>query len=249
MDPHIIISPDYTEISTLSKQIETVEGIRLIKSDDELEYAPRIILLDFTFDFFRKKVNPTYLYGLFAELQTVLQSIRLMETKIYVMKNYPFSTSFRHLLMVEKIISQFIHLLIEYYDARLILLPDLISRYSFNDVEHPALKIIDAVRMGKGARLPVTESSRVCILYAPDFLHVLMENLDNGVDSHLVIEGNEMTLKHVQIGAQEVAGIAPIQYDSNHFIQYHYPNVTGVAVSHINYGIENIMIDLMNRLF
>lgn len=243
------IVPDRSELGLLKDRLLDHEGVSVLHWGEELDFASKQIVLDLTFDFFDQEVTPAYLYRRFADLQGSLESLRHSKSQICLIKNYPFSTDFSSLLKVEKILSQYIHLLIEYNSARLILIPNIIDRALFDHISHPAINIIHAAHKGKNYRSRVKDSSRVNLIYSEDLLRQLTTCLRSEESSNRIIEGLEVTLSKVSEAAQLIAGRSPIAFDSGHFVQYHYPNVSGTVQNDVHYELENMIMELMTSLF
>lgn len=244
-----MISPDYTELEANWSGMELLNVFELVHCGTEFEPLGEHLIIDLTFDLFQKSVHPLYLYQTFAKLETVLDMMRYTKSRLVLIRNYPFSTDFHRFEISLKILDAYTDLLIQYYNASVIYMPHLISRYSLKKIKNPVISLINAARLGKNCRVPIENSSRLSVLYSVDFLHVLIEHLESGITDNLIVEGIEMNLQSISQIAQSVVGRAPIQFDRGHFYHNHYPDTKATAVNHINYMLENMMIDLIDRLF
>lgn len=244
-----VILPEFTELEANRSGLELLNFFELVSCGTDLEKAGDHLVIDLSFDFFQKAVQPLFLYRTFSDLEPVLDMTRYIKSRLVIIRNYPFSTDFRRFEISQSIIDAYTNLLIRYYDAVVVYMPHLISRYSLSKLNNPVLSLINASRLGKTCRVPVVETSRMSILYANDFLKVFLDHLEDGLKQHLIAEGIEMNLRSISQIAQSVAGRAPVQFDSTHFYNNHYPDIKANAVSNINYALENMMIDLIDRLF
>jgi len=249
MQPMIIITPELTDFWAMKNQIDLLSDIKLITLDESIESPYSHILFDFTFDIFNLSVNPSFLYALFNRFLQNLATVRLKALPFSVIKHYPFSSSIPSFMLVQKIIDQFLEILMEFYNAHLILVPHVISRYSLKRLYNPVIDIIQSLRMGHSVRVRVSGASRYSVIYSHDLLNSLLTHRNQINERHITIEGNELSLQDIfQIG-ESVAGEAPIHFDRENFIHYHYPNIASLTINQVEYEFANIMIDLVNKLF
>ncbi len=244
-----VITPELSEFWAIKNQLDLLPDFRLLEIGEKLEERVDHVLLDLSLDLFNLSVTPGYLYSIFARLQVTLASVRLKNIPLSILKSYPFSTDVESLSLGQQIIDQFINVLMDFYAAHVILMPTIISRYSLKRLYNPVLDIIQSVRMGRSSTVKMDALSRFVIIYGQDLLALLLDNFSQFKDRNIVIEGVELSLKNIYDVAQEVAGEAPIRFDRSHQISYHVPNLNALTINQVNYEFENMMIDLVDRLF
>jgi hypothetical protein len=250
MDSAIILTPRHTELFAIEDKFRMTGILDMIPVDYEnLEIKTKNLFLDLTFDFFDKEITPYFLYTLFAKLQKITEQISPNITNFYVIKHYTYSTNIDRLIFIQRIIDQFVEILTDFAEARLILSPCIISRYCMNRVSNPASCLINTIRMNKSARIKISENSRFSIIYGLDLVSILMDIVKDGFSKPLVIEGIDMSLKEISDTAQRVAGDCHISFDKTNFFNFHFPDINAHFINRINYEFENIMIDLVSNLF
>ena len=249
MQPIMIITPELTDFWAMKNQIDLLSDISLVTLGEPIESPSSLILFDFTFDIFNLSINPSFLYNLFNRFLQNLATVRLKGLPFSIIKHYPFSSNIPAFTLVQKIIDQFLEILMEFYNAHLILIPHVISRYSLKRLYNPVIDIIQALRMGHSIRIRVSSASRYSIIYSHDLLNSLLTHRDQINEHHITIEGNELSLQDIFLIGKEIAREAPVHFDRENFIHYHYPNTSTLTVNQVEYEFANIMIDLVNRLF
>jgi len=244
-----IISPGDTEIAAIRDKFEALKDFEFIPIREIPENYGKKILVDFTFDLFNKDIKPEQLFRIFADFQRHLDALRFTGTTFNFILNYPFSSNQKNYLYFHRAVERYLELAGEFYTVKLIIIPNIISRHCFNKIENPIIHIINAARMGKGLKVNLTDHSRFTFIYGIDLITSLLTALDHIGTENIVIEGLDLCLKDIADIACGTAGDAPIQFDKERFIKYNYPDVQAKSIENINYGFENMMIDLINNLF
>lgn len=249
MKPPIIITSDKTRLNALESRFDNLGCFRLSRYGSEWEEPGQTFVLDASFDIYDPEVRAETLYEHFSTVQKTLRSIDPLEKNFYVVRDYPFSSNDKRLSILAHILEKFVETLTVYYGAKILYTPLIVSRYSINRLKDPVSSIIAAVRLGKSAKIDFQDGSKAPVVYDQDFLASLMEACETFDGRSRVVEGSEMTLASVSSIAQTIAGEAPLRFDVKNFIHYRYPDDSSGAVGQINYGLENMMIDLIDKLF
>ncbi len=249
MKPPIILTAGQTRLNALESRFDSINFFRLSRYGTEWDEPDPTFVLDATFDIYDPKLMAEDLYGHFAEAQKTLRSLDKLDKQFYVVRDYPLSSNERRLNLLSYIVERFVETAVSFHDAKLIYAPLVVSRYSTSRLNDPVSAIIQAVRLGKSIRVPFQESSRLPVLYDQDFLSALIEACESFDGRNRVIEANDMTLAAVSQIAQSIAGEIPVQFDRKDFVHYRYPDDPAPAVGQVNYQLENMMIDLIDRLF
>lgn len=244
-----IVIPEFSGFWAIQNNLEMLPDFHIVEAGAKLEERVQHMLLDLSLDLFNLSVTPGYLYSLFAHLQITLASIRLKNIGVSVIQSYPCSTDMEHIIIAQEIINQFINILTDHFGCHLILVPTIVSRYSLKRSYSPVMDIIQAVRMGRSTTLRVDGLSRFVLIYDQDILCSLLEQVESLKTGHAVVEGREYSLQHVYQMAQEVAGESPVRFDRSHQVQYQVPNLNARIINQVNYEFENMMMDMIDRLF
>ena len=150
---------------------------------------------------------------------------------------------------VQRILDDYTRLLTDYFGIKLLYVPSIVSRYCLNDIHNPVITILNGVRSGKTAKIPVTDQSIFSLIYGLDFIHCFSAHMDDIGKKDIIIEGNNITIQEIYRICKELAGIDPIEFDKRSVVQYHIPDIKALFINKINYNFENIVIDLMSNLF
>ncbi len=249
MESLAIIAPELSDFWAIRSNLEMLPDFVFLEAGDKLEDRVGHVILDLSLDLFNLSVTPGYLYNLFAHLQITLASIRLKNIGISVIQSYPCTTDLEHIILAQEIINQFINILVDFFACHIILMPSIVSRYSLKKSYSPVIDIIQAVRMGRSTTVRVDALSRFVLIYDLDVLTALVQYQETMKKGHIVIEGMELSLQNIYDIAQEVAGESPVRFDRSHQIQFHVPNMNAHVINQVNYEFENMMVDMIDRLF
>lgn len=249
MKPPIILTAGMTRLSALQDRFENLGCFRMSRYGTEWDEPDAAFLLDASFDIYDPALQAEFLYERFAEVQPTLRSLSKLDKRLYVVRDYPLSTADKRLSYLSHVIDRFTEGTGAFFGAKMIYIPLVVSRSSLNRLKDPVTSVISAVRAGKALRVPFQENSRVTVIYDQDLLQSLLEVAESEDVQDRIVEGNVLTLADASRIVQAVAGDAPIQFDKKDFVNYRYPDDTVRAVGQVNYGLENMMIDLIDRLF
>lgn len=249
----VMVVPSFTEIGAMKDRLLSLNPIQVLGLHEVGDWnikEVRHLFVDLSFDFFDPRVEPPFLWHVFADYYRIIQDAEQKGIDITLIRNYPFSTNSRNWNLKQRLVEQFIRFSAEFYGAYEVFVPDLISRGGLKKLKHPLFELIESVRMGKVHRSRVTENSRFFILYDLDFMESLLSHLELGIHEPLVIEGNELSMKQINEAVQVAIGSSPVSFHHTNFLKGHYPDVIcGKTLNEVHYEFENILIDLVSSLF
>lgn len=244
-----LILPGHTEMAFLRENLELLKDFSVIQTGDKLGKITKTIYIDLTFDIYRKDVTPSQLYSLFSENEQYLAHIDMENTRLFVLRNYPFRSNRIDLLIKQKVIDTYVSVLGEFHKVRTLHLPTVVSRHAFGVSQNPVVSVVNSIRLGNAESSRFKKNSRFFVIYDRDLLGFFMKHLEDSKKENGVVEGIEMSLEDVCARTSSVAGQAAVQFDSSNLIQYEYPPETAEQSPAVNYEFEDMIMDITSNLF
>ncbi len=243
-----LILPENTDLYAIKEKLEMLRDFTIIPSGIMPQKNTTNIFLDLTFDLYNKIVTPSYLYKFFSESESILNSLISENNMLILLKCYPFRTNIKQYQHKQKLIDNFIEILVEFYKAKILTVPTIVSRHCFQLINNPPILIINALRLEKSENIKIKKSSRFFLLYERDFLEVLM-NPGDKLSKNMILEGVELSLDEIYSRTQKVTGESPISFDTINFVNYEYPQNAMDSFKAVNYDLEDMIMDITSFLF
>ncbi len=243
----MLLLNENTEMNVLEEKFSLASDFRILHMDSAPSHEPCEFYLDLTFDIFNQNVDERFLFGIFSGLYPFIEAADTKNGSLIIIKNYPYRTNIEKLLRLQRIIESFISYLSEFYNAKTIFIPSVISRLGFQNLKCPPVKLLNALRMDKTEQVGVRESSRFYLIYDMDIIGVIFRK--QGLEKNLVVEGLEISLHDIYERACRIIGNAPVNFNPGYFINYEYPAENADTLLSINYDLEDMFIDITSFLF
>ncbi|MGA2142833.1 MAG: hypothetical protein ABSG94_10490 [Brevinematales bacterium] len=244
----VLLLPENTEMKSLEEKIRLLKDIRIVPAGSEETFSAPLVYLDLTFDIFNKNVTEEYLYNQFSLIHATLGPLNYPEGVLTIIKNYPFKTNVNRFLRILRIIENFVSFLSEFYRARIIFVPSIISRHGFQILNTPPIRLINALRLDKTDQVNVRDASRFYLIYEMDALDSIY-NRKAVLEKDIVVEGIELSLRDIYERSCRIVGNTPVRFDQANFINFEYPEENSDPVLCLNYDLEDMVIDITNYLF
>ncbi len=246
----VLVLLENTEMKSLEEKLLLLNDLQIVTAGapGTISASPELFL-DLTFDIFNKNISEEYLYGQFSRIHMSLDSLyHRGGGALKVIKNYPFTTNVNRFLRIHRIIDSFVSFLGEFYNAKIIFIPNIISRHGFQILSSPPIKLINALRLDKTDQVNVRDASRFYLIYEMDAINAVY-NRKGALEKDLVIEGLELSLRDIYDRACRIVGNTPVHFDPAYFINFEYPPENSDNVQSLNYDLEDMVIDITSYLF
>ncbi len=244
----VLILPDHTEMKALEEKLGLIKDFQIVSGGERPSMLTRKLYIDLTFDIFNRNITERVLYNQFAELTSVLELFDSRNSILIAVRHYPFRTNLESHLRLQRIVDSYISFLNEFYEARILFIPNIISRHCFQFINNPPVRLINAVRLDKTEQIAVRDNSRFFLIYEMDILDIF-QKLDGEAKKNHVIEGLELSLADIYQRTIRVTGNTPVSFNSKNFINYEYPSESSELLSSLNYDLEDMVIDITSFLF
>jgi hypothetical protein len=246
MKPPIIITSDKTRLNALESRFDNLGCFRLSRYGSEWDEPGLTIVLDASFDIYDPEVRAKPLRTLLAGPEN--PGLSHPRKNFYVVREYPFFLERQAALRSRP------HLDSSSRRSRSITARKSSTfRSSSRDTpstpERP--RVVDHRR---GEARQIREDRLPGRLEGGYRLRPGPARIDHGSLRELrrAQQGRRrfgVALDSVSSIAQSIAGEAPLRFDVKNFVHYRYPEDAPDAVGQVNYGLENMMIDLIDKLF
>lgn len=243
-----LILPGQTELKALQDNLTLLKDFTVVPFGEKLHKITRTVYFDLTFDIYQKSLTPSLLYSMFSESEQTVGQIALENVQIVALKSYPFRSNRIDLLVKQKLIDSYASVLAEFHRAKIVTVPMVISRHALTAVQNPPAGIIQSIRQGSAETSKFKKNSRFIVIYDRDLLGFFM-NPEGPPAGNTVIDGHELTLEEIATRTMNVAGQAPVQFDSSNLIQYEYPQETAGRFQSVHYEFEDMIMDITSNLF
>lgn len=246
--PRILLRSEHSELSSLCEILDSCGDWKRVNTPDEVDTFPRRLYMDMTLDFFRPGFTPSFFFEHCARWMSWMETARKTGSKVILFRNYPFRSSRPSFAVYERQLEHFTSLAREFYQAKAVYLPHVVSRHAFSHLSTPPGQLINAVRLEKAISLPFSGQSRFFIAYDRDILEAL-EQPEERFDADCAAQGIEISLAELHRRSQEVAGHAPAQFDASVHYSGLYPEGAIVALPEAQYDVEDMIVDMISNLF